>query len=778
MRRDFGHVDSILRRYENLSVTDNPTSLDIDFKKIVRELPFHVLEPSLSLAFRSDDTPPIFKIVESSFGKAPKDFKWGFVNALRRDPFAHNLLEGGFITLEEVEKVPSETMADLVSSLTSINPEISDIIARHYAQFPGVLFDLDPPIRVGILTNLARNRPMLLQSLEGKDAHVPIIEEVTVEKEEGSASAAVESAPTPRYAAVRFFAETEPWVRGNEFAADALIQENRWYQAEVSIGLKPAGVMPAEEPRAIREPKQDHPVDILVTAESKDFKIIARVAKLVLPPVGESTEQAVFRIMPLRHSITPEDRLSIRFRLFYKLNLLQVLTLRGRVLPAIEDVGPSCQLIPFELTYGRQADANDFDVMRPCALHIAVDPEQQQYQMTFTLKREGIENELAFSGTLALSAPELESAIAGVRKSLFRVCSSPTMGERVEGLDWEYADHLKELATRGCKLWSLLFDPGREDEMSVIGEWLKNNPLPEGSTIQVSVDPGAASFVFSWSVLYDRPCLSGDFFSEDGFWGLRYVIEQKPIKRLLLAGSGARPTEIEIGAMYWNFAQTPDQQMYLRGLVESTKKVRLALGGSIDEADKARKCLQECASDVIYFYTHGYTGLPDGGHYGVTIQDFLDLFEKLPVDSPTRKAWKYIYDRVQEKQYQSDQSWIALTNGKLLLDDLYEQVIKLPSRPFVILNMCDSAQITPTLSRSFVDFFLTRGSRAVIGTECSMRPVFADFVGRALLRALLEAKPIGQALRDVRRDAAKKKNLLGLAYTLFGSADAALILPE
>jgi hypothetical protein len=62
----------------------------------------------------------------------------------------------------------------------------------------------------------------------------------------------------------------------------------------------------------------------------------------------------------------------------------------------------------------------------------------------------------------------------------------------------------------------------------------------------------------------------------------------------------------------------------------------------------------------------------------------------------------------------------------------------------------------------------------VIGTECSMRPVFADFVGRRLLKSLFQAEPIGEALRKVRIEAASRKNLLGLAYTLFGTADASL----
>lgn len=56
-----------------------------------------------------------------------------------------------------------------------------------------------------------------------------------------------------------------------------------------------------------------------------------------------------------------------------------------------------------------------------------------------------------------------------------------------------------------------------------------------------------------------------------------------------------------------------------------------------------------------------------------------------------------------------------------------------------------------------------------------MRPVFADFVCRKLFKALLfQNEPVGKALLQIRNEAANRKNLLGLAYTLFGMSEAAL----
>ncbi len=124
-----------------------------------------------------------------------------------------------------------------------------------------------------------------------------------------------------------------------------------------------------------------------------------------------------------------------------------------------------------------------------------------------------------------------------------------------------------------------------------------------------------------------------------------------------------------------------------------------------------------------------------------------------------------------------DRSWIGLTYGVLYLDQLYDEVKELISRPLVILNMCESAQVTPSLSDSFIDFFLDRGARGVIGTECSMTIEFANVFSESLLTGLLAGETIGTALLNARRKFIALRNPLGLAYTLFGSAAASFAPP-
>jgi hypothetical protein len=136
-----------------------------------------------------------------------------------------------------------------------------------------------------------------------------------------------------------------------------------------------------------------------------------------------------------------------------------------------------------------------------------------------------------------------------------------------------------------------------------------------------------------------------------------------------------------------------------------------------------------------------------------------------------------MYESVKNHAFSEDRSWIELSYGMVYLDELYKEVVELRSRPLVILNMCESAQVTPSLSDSFVDFFLDRGARSVIGTECPMTVEFADTFSEALFRGLLHGHSVGQALLEARRDAFARRNPLGLAYTLFGSAAAAYAPP-
>jgi len=755
-----------------------------EFKSLIARLEPNVLAPLVTQAVRSPQTPSLEQFIALLYPHLSKRRRADLLNSLlttsgelRRTMVTSLGGRTKHFTPTEAFRIPVKTIAKIIAAAGDTHPAVIDEVVRQFAHNPKTFLRLDAATRRVILSN-AREDATLRQTIHEE----PIVEEVTVGDTEGPmATSQAAPAPKPRYAAIQVFADDGRGRRGEELTTGAPIRVNQWYQAEFSIRVKPIGLRPKTEPRPIREPKQSKPVVLIVTAEADPnevaFEIAPRVSKIVLPPTGDSTEQAIFRLKPLRISRPEETPFKIRFRIFYRFNLLEKLMLESDVLPADGDDEDAIATPRFglQLEYGklRQSDANDFDVMTPCVMHIDVVPYRGQYQMTFSMARPSVK-ELAFTAVVLLTDDQLAASLSGVRKALFEVCSSDVLGKQIDGDVNEYQEHLKRLVKEGRALWLQLFDRGlSSQEIAVIGQWLKSNPLPPGSKIQVSTEAADAKFVFAWNLLYDGA-------SDDdakgghpqGFWGLRYVIEQRTILALPPA---PEPDKIEIAAMYWKFDQTPDQQQFLRQLLARTNaKAEFAGGSPIDEARSAQSCLERRSSQILYFYTHGYTAVPDGERYGVTVADFKRLYNSLPKESETRKSWRFIYKDISDREFKSDSSWIELSAGRLDLLSLYHGIDVLPAQPFVILNMCDSAQVTPWLSLSFIDFFLSRGARAIVGTECSIRPVFADFVGRRLLRSLLAAQPIGDALLQVRVEAVAKRNLLGLAYTLFGAADAAL----
>lgn len=136
-----------------------------------------------------------------------------------------------------------------------------------------------------------------------------------------------------------------------------------------------------------------------------------------------------------------------------------------------------------------------------------------------------------------------------------------------------------------------------------------------------------------------------------------------------------------------------------------------------------------------------------------------------------RDALRLLYESTRDAPDPSS-SWLELTYQRLNLEDLNELDRRLFPGSIVLLNTCESALFSPVLADSFVHFFLSRGAGAVIGTECPMTIEFAHPLAERVLTSLLCGRPVGEALLEARRHFFGLRNLLGLAYSLYGSATA------
>jgi CHAT domain-containing protein len=122
-----------------------------------------------------------------------------------------------------------------------------------------------------------------------------------------------------------------------------------------------------------------------------------------------------------------------------------------------------------------------------------------------------------------------------------------------------------------------------------------------------------------------------------------------------------------------------------------------------------------------------------------------------------------------------ERSYLLLSDRELYLDELdrSKDQINLRQKPIVVLNMCESAQVTPSLSEGFIPFFLEQGASAVVGTECPMTTSFGHPFAEALFYSLLRGDSLGEALLKARRKFLQPGEFmapLGLAYTLYGPA--------
>ena len=142
-------------------------------------------------------------------------------------------------------------------------------------------------------------------------------------------------------------------------------------------------------------------------------------------------------------------------------------------------------------------------------------------------------------------------------------------------------------------------------------------------------------------------------------------------------------------------------------------------------ADSCFDVLEQGSSDILYFYTHGFTRRREvSNSLSEELDRFTRRYEALADDDPRRASLRLLYDAMTSGA-DTDRSYIELSYGRVYLDELYQYIDELLSTPLVLLNMCESAQVTPSLSDSFVQFFLDRGAPCVIGTECPMTVTFA-----------------------------------------------------
>ncbi len=597
-----------------------------------------------------------------------------------------------------------------------------------------------------------------------------------------NALSAISLEPPPRYADFCFYLDSSANARIPEGYS---LQVGQWYKLEVAVRQQPSGIPSVElNRRPVRELAQKEEITIWVTAEGDGFAIEEPVSVLKLPPSGDSTHQAVFRVQPLNTSASEQDLASVRIRLYYAFNLLEVVVVQAEVVGKFDDPShPQLQLekpIFFHQERFEQAYL-DFDHIQPRMMHIDITRPGQDYQFNFAFYNADADK-VIFSAPVRLKGSDLEDDLLRLRNLWDEIAMNKIYSQQLQGNQEEFLTVMNKLATAGRNLWVKLFKFESQGALFQVRRWLEEHPLSRDGIIQISVDRKAVGFFFPWAILYDRPLPRQQYQLPDpqGFWGLRYRLEQR-LPMTLPADDGLVEIQgpLKVDFMLWEqFRNAAQEQSYFQGLQNGNPgKIEVSIP-PVTDAVECFERLSQCEAHILYFYTHGYTRqrLEDiGSRYRLEL--FTQRYEALDETSPARQTYRMLYESLKKGEFEPDRSWIELSYGRLYLDELYDAIESLPSQPFVFLNMCESAQVRPSLSDSFIHFFLDRGARAVLGTECPMTIEFAHPFAKAVLDGLLSGGTLGEVLQQARCSFMEQMNPLGLAYTLFGPASLRLVAP-
>ena len=552
------------------------------------------------------------------------------------------------------------------------------------------------------------------------------------------------------------------------------LREGEAYDLEVAIRVSPTGISAPGGREQIAEPRQEGDVEVVVVAEGRaGLAVEEPVAHLILPPTGDSTVNAVFRVNAETATSSPAGLAELRLLLFYRCSLLESAIIRAEIVSRFRpDVRSQLGLeTPITLVHGRIErgyDGLQQDIER--SLHIDVSREGSSYLLRFTWGDE-FNNVVSLPARSPLTSAELGEIIADTRRQLLQVTMSEAYALKLEPGANDYLDAMRALAIAGRDLYTALFRRKRKSAIAEVGRLLSKMPHSAGSVVQISVAPEASDFLFPWALLYDAPIPDNPWEEPDphGFWGFRYCIEQRlpGAQQRPFARQDARSGPLRMAFMLWDqFVNSAEHHAMIDSLSSGRPGELDVSRPPITRASEANRAMATgIPSDIYYFFAHAHVRNP----ISRTADAFVDIFQSLPGDGKAREAFKEAYNWAIGTG--REPSWIGLTYGRLRLTDLYAGPVEFHNSPLIFLNACESSQLTPSLSgESFVDFFLDRGATAFLGTECTMTAVFAHAFGEFVLRRLLSGETIGAAILAARRHFITRRNPLGLAYSQYGYA--------
>ncbi len=475
-------------------------------------------------------------------------------------------------------------------------------------------------------------------------------------------------------------------------------------------------------------------VTLTVHLQSDDFEIYTEPQNLRVPRTGKSKGKARFDIEPQHEGEGVLNAIFLKDG-----NFIQILTLKLHTGAAGQTGVLAAE------TLGRTLDAAF--VVQPRDVNLIIQNTGTGFQIIMT-------GAVGAMATLPLTLPELDQLIAQVRQELLEIVHlqvSPSLTCIYQaGIDIPSQvnqEALQRLAKAGFRLYQRIFySPAADAQANLLGDKLRAMAQKEMLKIQIF----SQQFMLPWGILYLADEYDPEDINPELFLGLKHIIEHIPLQ---------------------------PQMHALDGTIDSRPSLAVSLNVNADID-------QQMGRPLIADQRSYWDKLDQSGDVQVIVRESKDEVTQALADTTTSDQILYFYCHAISKSLAEaggpDDSTLVLSGGqRLTLEDLnlFASTRKvLPGAPLVFINACESAELSPLFYDGFVPYFMAKGARGVIGTECETPALFAAEWAKRFFDQFLAGKSLGQVFLDLRREFYyEHHNLMGLLYALYADGDTRIV---
>jgi hypothetical protein len=471
-------------------------------------------------------------------------------------------------------------------------------------------------------------------------------------------------------------------------------------------------------------------VTLTVRLDSNDFYIPENTQELRVPHRGDSFNRTQFDISPKQNGSSKLKATVLKDR-----NFIQQIEYTF-------DVGNGTPDQVKVVTKGRLTSMTDS--VTPRDMSIMIESDSGSYECLLV-------SSFATKAQLKITPAELANAVNVAHDEMLKVISHEREGTyvfqkkvNIAKEDEQFA--LKTMAMAGYRLFQKIFFASASCQDSRrIGNYLRQELSNTNNTYKLKVVAEGAPI--PWGSLYVGDVSDEKRLCWDNFIGMRHMVDQKTLN-------------------------SPDQVLGLTSIIPS--KPKLFVGLNINEEIDSKMKAKHVDLQLKWWSKKVLTG-----HVKVIVRKNYSEIVKALKEKTTKDQILYFYCHATAGDLSpssgpgaaslglSDRS---VTLSELEVDAPIQELLE--GNPLVFINACKSSQLSPEFYDGFVPYFMGKGARGIVGTECQIPALFARKWADRFFTRLLNGQPVGEAFLDLRREFRDKhNNPLGLFYGIYCDGD-------